>query len=510
MDSQQIPIGTISVSRGLRLTMTEQGWRAETQHRKLRRLNGWDYHRPCTYLITIGCQRHQTPPRPIGIPDDDRSVQPLPAEWRYPEWLLRAYSKAGRPHLFGEVAGRAGAAFAVGAGAMGAVGVMGSAPEAQSTWAAAVGPSSSSSSASSSAALIALTPFGLEVDALIRAIPTWCPQVRILRHVVMPNHIHMVVQVIAHLPEKQALGNVINRFKSYVNRAYKHIALGLPASTLVEVANAKPAQSLTQHYVRKQGRGCTHPKNGLVFEADFHDRIAFSQQQLQRMLQYVDDNPKRLWQITQNRQYFVRLHNLPITMPYLPTGGTKGWGRCQAELTGLLAPITYDPPLPTAQQTNEQSADWQANPPQRQTVTFNMMGNRFLLDSPCSIQIQVSRKASAEEIAAYQADILAACEHGVVPVSPCISPGERQIARAVLEAAFPLIVLMPRGIPADMKQKVGYAEYYEACAAGRLLMLSPWGYQEKEQELQRWQCLFLNDLALQLTLDNNFLSEDTE
>ena len=326
----------------------------------------------------------------------------------------------------------------------------------------------------------------------------------------MPNHIHMVVQVIARLPEKQALGNVINRFKSYVNRAYKHIALGLPASTLVEVANAKPAQSLTQHYVRKQGRGCTHPKNGLVFEADFHDRIAFSQQQLQRMLQYVDDNPKRLWQITQNRQYFVRLHNLPITMPYLPTGGTKGWGRCQAKLTGLLAPITYDPPLPTAQQTNEQPADWQANPPQRQTVTFNMMGNRFLLDSPCSIQIQVSRKASAEEIAAYQADILAACEHGVVPVSPCISSGERQIARAVLEAAFPLIVLMPRGIPADMKQKVGYAEYYEACAAGRLLMLSPWGYQEKEQELQRWQCLFLNDLALQLTLDNNFLSEDTE
>lgn len=488
MDSQQIPIGTISVSRGLRLTMTEQGWRAETQHRKLRRLNGWDYHRPCTYLITIGCQRHQTPPRPIGIPDDDRSVQPLPAAWRYPEWLLRAYSKAGRPHLFGEVAGRAGAASAVG-----------SALEAQST-----------ASASSSAALIALTPFGLEVDALIRAIPTWCPQVRILRHVVMPNHIHMVVQVIARLPEKQALGNVINRFKSYVNRAYKHIALGLPASTLVEVANAKPAQSLTQHYVRKQGRGCTHPKNGLVFEADFHDRIAFSQQQLQRMLQYVDDNPKRLWQITQNRQYFVRLHNLPITMPYLPTGGTKGWGRCQAELTGLLAPITYDPPLPTAQQTNEQPADWQANPPQRQTVTFNMMGNRFLLDSPCSIQIQVSRKASAEEIAAYQADILAACEHGVVPVSPCISPGERQIARAVLEAAFPLIVLMPRGIPADMKQKVGYTEYYEACAAGRLLMLSPWGYQEKEQELQRWQCLFLNDLSLQLTLDNNFLSEDTE
>ena len=108
MNSQQIPIGTVSVSRGLRLTMTEQGWRAETQHRKLRRLNGWDYHRPCTYLITIGCQRHQTPPRPIGIPDDDRSVQPLPAEWRYPEWLLRAYSKAGRLRGGGGRDGRGG------------------------------------------------------------------------------------------------------------------------------------------------------------------------------------------------------------------------------------------------------------------------------------------------------------------------------------------------------------------------------------------------------------------
>ncbi|MFZ4397200.1 MAG: hypothetical protein ACOYOU_16415 [Kiritimatiellia bacterium] len=36
-------------------------------------------------------------------------------------------------------------------------------------------------------------------------------------------------------------------------------------------------------------------------------------------------------------------------------------------------------------------------------------------------------------------------EHGAVLVSPCISPGEKEIARAALEAGRPLIVLLENG-----------------------------------------------------------------
>ena len=183
---------------------------------------------------------------------------------------------------------------------------------------------------------------------------------------------------------------------------------------------------------------------------------------------------------------------------------------------------------------------------------------------PEKMQIQCSRKASDAEIEAMKADVLDACAHGIVPVSPCISPGEKAVARAVLEAGKPLIVLFPQGIPSDMRNKAGFGPYFDACANGQLLILSPWEYGKpatarmqhaagsvlssqppaasiptrpsqsaaastptrpsqsaadstptrpsqppapsiptrpaRSTKLQRWQCLFLNDLAAQLAV----------
>ena len=58
------------------------------------------------------------------------------------------------------------------------------------------------------------------------------------------------------------------------------------------------------------------------------------------------------------------------------------------------------------------------------------VGNRFLLDNPFKVQIQVSRRISADALAAEQQKLLHAAAHGAVLVSPCISPGEKQIAHA--------------------------------------------------------------------------------
>lgn len=44
-----------------------------------------------------------------------------------------------------------------------------------------------------------------------------------------------------------------------------------------------------------------------------------------------------------------------------------------------------------------------------------------------------------------QQPLLYAAEHGAVLVSPCISPGEKQIAHAALDAGHPLIVLVENG-----------------------------------------------------------------
>lgn len=41
-------------------------------------------------------------------------------------------------------------------------------------------------------------------------------------------------------------------------------------------------------------------------------------------------------------------------------------------------------------------------------------------------------------------------------------------------------------------------EFFDACANGTLLLISPWEFENGRKHLARWQCLFLNDIAMQL------------
>lgn len=61
-----------------------------------------------------------------------------------------------------------------------------------------------------------------------------------------------------------------------------------------------------------------------------------------------------------------------------------------------------------------------------------------------------------------------------------------------------LITLLPQGIPEDTTYKP-YKELFNACANGQLLLLSPWKFEPGVSHLARWQCLFLNDTAMQLS-----------
>ena len=110
-------------------------------------------------------------------------------------------------------------------------------------------------------------------------------------------------------------------------------------------------------------------------------------------------------------------------------------------------------------------------------LCFTSLGNLFLLDYPEKQPIICSRTLSEQQITAQQTDALYQAKNGCITVSAAISPGERQIARAVREAGAPLIILLKDGFPkagdpAEKYYKPG-GVYFEACAAGRLLLLEP-------------------------------------
>lgn len=181
-----------------------------------------------------------------------------------------------------------------------------------------------------------------------------------------------------------------------------------------------------------------------LWQLGFQDTILLRRGQLRAMVNYIADNPRRLAAKRANPEIFSVVGNFD------------------------LAP----------------------------DKTCAAIGNRFLLQRPLKRQIQVSRSISPAELAARQKELLYASEHGAVLVSPCISPGEKAIARAAMAAGRPLIVLLANGF-APLYKPPG--RYFDACAAGRLLMLAPFPYQRQRQAITREQCLTLNAWAKTIT-----------
>ena len=110
-------------------------------------------------------------------------------------------------------------------------------------------------------------------------------------------------------------------------------------------------------------------------------------------------------------------------------------------------------------------------------LCFTSLGNLFLLDYPEKQPIICSRALSEQQITAQQTDALYQAKNGCITVTAAISPGERQIARAVREAGAPLIILLKDGFPKLGDPHEKYYKpggvYFEACAAGQLLLLEP-------------------------------------
>ena len=245
----------------------------------------------------------------------------------------------------------------------------------------------------------------------------------------MPDHIHGVLFVKEKIPYH--LGTIINGFKAGTRKAARE--LGIITATMSP--STKPAPSVRYTEAPPQSK----TPCGILWEQGYNDRILLQEGQLQRMLNYLDDNPRRLLLKQAHPQFFKPLGKLTVA--------------------GL---------------------------------EMEAMGNTTLLEKPVKLQVQCSRHLYPNEIEERKKYFLNAARQGAVIVSPCISPGEKQIATAILEARLPLIVLLLKGFPPFFKPQ---PHYLMACAEGRLLMISPYPWQNEKITNMRQRCLQLNDIA---------------
>lgn len=246
---------------------------------------------------------------------------------------------------------------------------------------------------------VSLTPLGERVKAEWLGIPRYYPQIRVLASTVMPNHLHGILFVTEPLPAH--LGKVINGFKTGCNKAARDLGLSVP-----------------------------------LWEQGYNDGVLRGKGQLNRWIEYLNDNPRRLWVKREHQDYFTVSRNLTIA-----------------------------------------------------GVSVSAMGNHRLLQHPTILQVYCSRRMSKEDIAREGDRLLA---QGGVLVSPGISPGEKDIMARALEAEVPVILICNNGF-SDISKPGG--RLFDACAAGKVLMISPFEHRNDYQRLTAECCHEMNALA---------------
>ena len=379
-----------------RLEYTEDGWRYPVDHTRHHRENGWDYKGRAIYHFTLA------------------------VEQRYP--------------LFGVLQGD-----------------------------------------SAETARVQLNSFGHKIYQTLRNLPKFYAgkgfAFRILALKVMPDHLHVVVHVLEPLPK--SIGAVVRGFKSACSMIYKrdYFVSGGENADFSGGENAAEVHKQGERTegdrepggtksgeengagfsggenaaeVHKQGGTRTELPNevtdevfvdfnpifanrGSIWQQDpayYYERILHHKGQLNNMIQYVKDNPRRLWLRKQHPDLF-RLHR-------------------QTEVEGLF---------------------------------FTSLGNHFLLDWPDRQLIEVSRSATDDQVQQRLQLALSAAQNGTITYTAAISKGEQFIARTLREQGFPLVVLLYDGFPEVGSPKERYYKpggvYFKACSKGQLLLLEP-------------------------------------
>lgn len=225
----------------------------------------------------------------------------------------------------------------------------------------------------------------------------------------MPEHIHFVLFVTEATDTH--LGDIILDLKGECTRRYH--------GTTKQAVREAPLVS--------------------IFEEGYHDRILLKKDQLQRMLCYVSDNPRRRMERMSHPDFF---HRTLIAGP----DGTR----------------------------------------------YEAYGNIHLLEDPDIEAVKVSRKYTPDELIHRKRIWMHTVQNGGVLVSPFISPAEKKVENWVCNAGGRIILITDNGFGTNYTPK---GMLHTLCSEGRLLIIAPTEHRTAASPLDRATCLQMNALA---------------
>lgn len=124
--------------------------------------------------------------------------------------------------------------------------------------------------------------------------------------------------------------------------------------------------------------------------------------------------------------------------------------------------------------------------------TTLLMADRFATVHVRSVMVKAAEQGDGEPLRNYKNSCVLAARKGVILISPFISTHEKQVMQVLLDEQHPFICLIDNGFRDYYKPS---GALFDACAAGRVLILSPWQYDASKRHISRADCVALNGMA---------------
>ena len=124
--------------------------------------------------------------------------------------------------------------------------------------------------------------------------------------------------------------------------------------------------------------------------------------------------------------------------------------------------------------------------------TMLLMAEKMAVVHVRSALVKAAERGDAEALRNYKNSCVLAARKGAVMVSPFISPHEKQVMQVLLDEQWPFICLTDNGFRDYYKPSDAL---FDVCAAGRVLILSPWQYDAAKRHISRADCVALNNMA---------------
>ena len=110
--------------------------------------------------------------------------------------------------------------------------------------------------------------------------------------------------------------------------------------------------------------------------------------------------------------------------------------------------------------------------------------------------VEAAEHGDDQALRDYMNSCVLAARKGTVMVSPFISPQEQAVMAVLLKENLPFIYLADNGFRDYYKPQ---DSLFDAVAAGRVLILSPWDYDPTKRHVSRADCVALNQMAEEIS-----------